>query len=114
VAGRKLWKAVLDSFELAEHEQTLLRQAVRVADLCEQLQEVVEAEGPMLDDDGRPRTHPAVIELRQQRIVLARLVVALRVPLGDQEQDGPAGAGEPARLQRRGPRGFYAIGGGEG
>jgi hypothetical protein len=109
-AGKKLWKAVLDSFELAEHEQTLLRQAVRVADLCEQLQAVVDAEGAMLTGhDNQPRTHPAVIELRQQRIVLARLVVALRVPLGDQETDGPTG--EPARLQRRGPRGVYAIGG---
>ena len=107
-AGKRLWKAVLSDFELAEHEMALLRQAVRVADLCDQLQAVVEAEGPMLRVDGTPRTHPAVVELRQQRIVLARLVVALRVPLGDQEQD--AGSGEPTRLQRRGTRGFYAVG----
>lgn len=108
-AGKRLWRAVLSEFELAEHEMALLRQAVRVADLCDQLQAVVEAEGPMLRVDGHPRTHPAVVELRQQRIVLARLVVALRVPLGDQEQDG-ASAGEPTRLQRRGTRGFYAVG----
>lgn len=105
-AGKRLWRAVLADFELAEHELVLLRQAVRVADLCDQLQAVVEAEGPVLRVDGQPRTHPAVVELRQQRIVLARLVVALRVPLGDQEQD----AGEATRLQRRGTRGFYAVG----
>lgn len=109
-AGKRLWRAVLADFELAGHEQVLLRQAVRVADLCDQLQAVVATEGPLLRVDGQPRTHPAVIELRQQRIVLARLVVALRVPLGDQEQDG-ASTGEPTRLQRRGPRGFYAVGG---
>jgi hypothetical protein len=108
-AGKRLWKAVLTDFELAEHEQVLLRQAVRVADLCDQLQAVVVAEGPLLSVDGHPRTHPAVVELRQQRIVLARLVVALRVPLGDQEQEGPAEG--PTRLQRRGTRGFYAISG---
>jgi hypothetical protein len=112
VAGKRLWRAVLGEFEFQEHEMTLLRQAVRVADLCDQLQAVVEAEGPMLRVDGTPRTHPAVVELRQQRIVLARLVVALRVPLGDQEQDGGS-AGEAMRLQRRGVRGFYSIAGGE-
>ena len=109
-AGKRLWKAVLSDFELAEHELALLRQAVRVADLCDQLQAVVEAEGPVLRVDGQPRTHPAVVELRQQRIVLARLVVALRVPLGDQEADG-ASTGEASRLQRRGVRGFYSIAG---
>jgi hypothetical protein len=109
-AGKRLWRAVLGDYELQEHELALLRQAVRVADLCDQLQSVIEAEGPLLRVDGQPRTHPAVVELRQQRIVLARLVVALRVPLGDQEQDG-ASAGEPTRLQRRGTRGFYAIAG---
>ena len=110
-AGKRLWRAVLSDFELAEHEMALLRQAVRVADLCDDLQRVMEVEGPMLRLDGQPpRTHPAVIELRQQRIVLARLVVALRVPLGDQEQDGVSSA-EPTRLQRRGTRGFYSIAG---
>jgi hypothetical protein len=112
-AGKRLWRAVLADFELAEHELTLLRQAVRVADLCDQLQAVIKAEGPLLRVEGTPRTHPAVIELRQQRIVLARLVVALGVPLGDQEQEGPPGP-DPARLQRRGTRGFYSIAGGEG
>jgi hypothetical protein len=111
-AGKRLWRAVLADFELAEHEQVLLRQAVRVADLCDELQAVVSAEGPLVRVDGATRTHPAVVELRQQRIVLARLIVALRVPLGDQEQDGPAGV-EAGRLQRRGTRGFYALAGGE-
>jgi hypothetical protein len=104
-AGARLWRAVLAEFELAEHELTLLRQAVRVADLCDQLQAVVETEGPMLELDGQRRTHPAVVELRQQRIVLARLIVALRVPLGDQERDG-----EAPRSQRRALRGVYALG----
>ena len=103
-AGARLWRAVLAEFELAEHELTLLRQAVRVADLCEQLQAIVEEDGPMLTVDGQPSTHPAVVELRQQRIMLARLIVALRVPLGDQEDE------QATRPQRRALRGVYAIG----
>jgi hypothetical protein len=101
-AGRRLWRAVLTEFELAEHEMSLLRQAVRVADACEELQKLIDDEGPMLrTQHGDVKPHPALVELRQQRIVLARLIVALRVPLGDQEEAAPA------RTQRRGLRGVY-------
>ncbi len=100
--GRRLWRAVVSDYELAEHEMSLLRQAVRVADACEALQQLVDAEGVM--PGGRP--HPALVELRQQRIVLARLVVALRVPMGDQD------AQDTARTQYRGARGVYGIRGG--
>jgi hypothetical protein len=99
-AGRRLWRSVLSEFDLAEHELALLRKAVHVADLCEQLQATVEREGVLLN--GRP--HRAMVELRAQRILLARLVVALRVPLGDQEDE----AG-PQRTQYRGVRGVYGI-----
>ncbi len=100
-AGRRLWRSVLEEFELAEHELALLRQAVRVADVCEQLQQRVDEDGPLLDG----KAHPALVELRQQRILLARLIVALRVPLGETEEE----AGVGARTQRRATRGVYAI-----
>jgi hypothetical protein len=95
-AGRALWRAVLTSYELEEHELALLRQVCRVADVCDDLQMLVDAEGPIVAG----RAHPALVELRQQRIVLARLIVAIRVPLGDEEQ---------GRTQYRGPRGVYGI-----
>jgi hypothetical protein len=98
-AGRRLWRSILAEFELAEHELALLRQAVHVADLCEALRATVEREG--LVRAGRP--HPAMVELRQQRILLARLVVALRVPLGEREEAGSQ------RTQYRGTRGVYGI-----
>src|SRR5829696_5531697 len=98
-AGKRLWRAVLDDFDLEEHELALLRQAVRVADLCEELQTQVDAEGLMLAG----RVHPGLVELRQQRILLARLVVALRVPMGEQESE------TPKRGQYRGTRGVYGI-----
>jgi hypothetical protein len=102
-AGRRLWRSITGEYELAEHELALLRQAVHVADVCAQLQAVVEAEGPLAANRlGERKAHPALVELRAQRLLLARLVVALRVPLGDEEQ-GP-------RLQRRGIRGVYAGG----
>ncbi len=95
-AGRHLWRAVLTDYELVEHEVTLLRQAVRTVDLCDDLQRVVDAEGVMATNRlGDAKTHPAISELRQQRLALARLVVALRVPLGDQEQTPTAAPRRP-------------------
>lgn len=103
-SGRALWRSVLDNFELEEHERSLLVQAVRVADACEDLQAVVDVEGSMVPGLGlTQRVHPALVELRQQRIVLARLIVALRVPLGDADGEGPA------RTQHRGVRGVHQL-----
>ena len=98
-AGRRLWRAVVTDYDLAQHELAILGEAARVADLCEELQAVVTAEGLLADG----KVHPAVVEARQQRILLARLIVALRVPMGDVEDD------EPGRLQYRGARGVYAL-----
>jgi hypothetical protein len=60
----------------------------------------------LLDEEGLVsggKTHPALAEIRQQRITLARMLVALRIPAGE-ESDRPAG-------QRRGIRGVYQLGG---
>ena len=65
------------------------------------LQAIVDAEGPIVDD----RAHPALVEVRQQRILLARLIVAIRVPMGEQDAQDAA----PSRTQYRGTRGVYGI-----
>ena len=53
------------------------------------------------------KVHPGLVEARQLRIALARLLGALRLPAGD-EDDQAAGR----RPQRRvGARGVYQIGG---
>lgn len=99
LAGRRLWRSVTDVFELEEHEMALLREACGCADACERLAGVVAAEGEMTTTRlGEPRAHPALVELRMQRLTLARLLVALRIPAGDED------AGRP---QRRGLRGVY-------
>ena len=97
-AGRRLWDSVLGRFELEEHELTLLRQAASTADLCDGLQAALDRDGPVLD--GRP--NPVAVELRQQRLVLAKLIAAMRVPEGD--------ADDVRRPQRRPLRGVYGVG----
>lgn len=96
-AGRRMWRSVLRDFELDEHELALLREAIAVVDVCERLTKLVADEGLMVEG----RTHPGLVELRQQRIVLARLVVALRV------EPGGTGDGKSTRPQYRGMRGVY-------
>lgn len=74
-AGRKLWDAATSSYDLEAHELLLLENAARTADLIAGLQARIEVDGPV---SAEGKTHSAVLEIRQQRITLARLLVALR------------------------------------
>ena len=99
-SGRALWIAVMTEYDLEEHEATILREACRTADSLDALQGLLDTEGHMGETAQGPRVHPALVELRQQRLAFARLMTALRIPQG--EQDG--------RGQTRGtPRGVYSI-----
>jgi hypothetical protein len=80
-----------------------LREIARTADLCERLAAVVAREEPSSTVAARH----AVVELRQQRITLARLIAALRLP-GGLEADADDAAMR-ARDQLRSLRGFYGM-----
>lgn len=102
-SGRALWRDVLGKYSLEEHELALLRESCRTVDQLDALAAAVAADGAMVSG----RVHPALVESRQLRIALARLVGALRLPAGD-EDDQVSGR----RPQRRvGVRGVYAMGG---
>lgn len=104
-SGRRLWRDVLGKYELEEHELALLREAVRTVDLLDDLAALVEAEGLMLDSSSGPRMHPALVEARQLRIALARILAALRLPAGEEGDQQ-----ESRRPQRRvGARGVYGV-----
>jgi len=83
-AGSALWHSIVDRFELDAHEMTLLVQAVRTADLCDLLEADVAAHGVTCESSQGVRTNPSLVELRQQRVTLARLLAALRLPTGDE------------------------------
>jgi hypothetical protein len=101
--GRKLWRAILRDFELGEHERLMLREACFTADTCEALLGVIAEQGPTVTNHlGGVSAHPALRELRQQRLCLARMIVCLRVPLGDEDSGD--------RTQYRGIRGVYTGG----
>ena len=96
---------MLGKYDLEEHEEALLREAVRTVDLLDDLAALVATEGLMIDSSSGPRMHPALVEARQLKIALARLLAALRLPAGE-EDDQQAGR----RPQRRvGARGVYGV-----
>ena len=99
-AGRILWREITGSFELDSHEAILLREACRLTDRLDELDEIAGTEGRVLHNGDKPVVHPAVIEARMTTIALTRVLASLRLPSG--EEDG--------RPQRRGAaRGAYGI-----
>jgi len=103
-SGRRLWASIVAVYELEEHELALLREAVRTVDTLDRLDAVVRADGGMIDTPSGVKVHPGLVEARQLRIALARLLAALRLP------DGEVGAESQGRRQRRaGARGVYGI-----
>ena len=103
--GALLWRAVLTDYDLDEHELALLREAVRTVDVCDELDARVKVDGAVISSPQGLKAHPAAVEARQQRITLARLLAALRVPLGDENDH----AGNARPQKRAGVRGVYGI-----
>lgn len=106
VTGSQLWKSVTDVLVLDAHEQLLLTELCRTADQLDQLQAVVDRDGVLADSSQGVRAHPALQELRQQRIAFARLVTALGLPSGLQDAKN-----QTKRVKPRQVRGVYKIAG---
>lgn len=98
--GKSLWAAVTTEFELAEHEAAQLEEACRVRDTIALLQGLVAEDGAMIESSQGMRLHPAIAEVRQQQLALARLLATLNVP-------APV---EDSLPSSRGVRGVYALG----
>ncbi len=75
-------------------------------DLLEHLDAEVRRDGAMVDSAQGRRAHPALVEARQQRIALARLLAALRLPAGEESEVG----GDRRPQRRMGVRGVYGVG----
>jgi len=102
-AGRLLWSSVLDGWEIDPWERTLLLQACRCVDRLDDLAEAAAASTAVTTNaKGDQAPHPAIVEARQQSIVLTRLLASMRLPVGDED--------DLTRPQRRGgARGAYVA-----
>src|SRR4051812_400409 len=106
-AGRRLWDSVVGSYDLDEHETALLIETCRTIDLCDELERELRRSGAIVDSPQGRKANPAAVELRQQRIGLARLLAALRLPAGSEDDNDQV---QGRRAQRRvSVRGTYGI-----
>lgn len=103
-SGRGLWASIVEEYELDVHERLLLLQACRCADRLDELaDEALASPATVLNTKGDRVSHPAIVESRQQSLVLSRLIASLRLPSGDVEE-------ALRRPQRRGAsRGTYGV-----
>ena len=92
-AGKALWKAITTKWDLDSRELAILAHAARTADLIDQLEVLLAAEGlTVIGSSGQPRLSPVPTELRQQRATLEKLLNALSLPVAE---------GEAPRVSRR-------------
>lgn len=101
--GRKLWRSITADYELGEHELSILLEASRTVDALEALEKIVREDGVTNVSPQGVRAHPALVEARQQRVTLAKLVASLRIPMDEEH-----GAGRLPQ-QRSGVRAVSSI-----
>src|SRR4051794_1234770 len=98
--GSALWAATVAGCDLEPHELALLTEACRTIDLLDQLEAAIAAaDGLTMPWGEGVRLHPAVPEVRAQRVALARLVAALGIPAEEHVPISPEWA-ERQRLRR--------------
>jgi hypothetical protein len=80
--GLALWRAVTGAYELAPHEEELLRQACRVTDLIAAMDAVVAVEGLMSEGSmGQSVRHPLLQAAADQRRLLDGLFRSMALPM---------------------------------
>jgi hypothetical protein len=111
-AGRTLWRAVVGQFVLEDFELTQLHQAARLADLCDALQGELDITGAVIESPQGWPCAPAAIELRQAAQALSRILAALKIPAG--LEDDQAGRKPGGQSGFRGPQALRLAKGGRG
>jgi len=79
--GRRIWVALVEVVDLEEWEKTTLLEACRTADRLDALNKAMKGKPlTVRNSKGDETAHPLLVESRQQSIVYARLIAALRIP----------------------------------
>ncbi len=100
--GRRLFRAVVDEFDLRADELLLLVEAARTADDCARLDAAV-ASGPLLvtGSTGQDVANPLLRESRQSRALLGSLLRQLGLPDTAEDADRDHAAGRPSSASDR-------------
>ncbi|SIA00103.1 Uncharacterised protein [Mycobacteroides abscessus subsp. abscessus] len=89
--GRRLWAAVTAEFGPDDVSAEQLAQACYTVDLLADLRAEIAQSGLKVDSPQGVRVSPFVVEIRQQRLLLAKLIAGLGLPKGVIDDDEAAG-----------------------
>lgn len=96
--GEAFLACLTDDYELTAVERELALEAARTLDLVDALQQQVDSDGLVTAGSmGQQRANPLLGELRQARLVLARLLSGLALP----EEERPAAVSDAAAAAAR-------------
>jgi hypothetical protein len=71
--SRRIWKAVNTDWDLLEHEQATLEEALRALDRSAEARKAVDRDGPLIRDRyAQPRAHPGLVIERDHRNLYLR------------------------------------------
>jgi P27 family predicted phage terminase small subunit len=89
--GRKLWRGVLQDYEIEEtHDLKLLAEACGCIDRIDEARREIEKKGSYFEDRfGQPKEHPAHKTERDNKILLARLLRELNLDIAPPESRPP-------------------------
>jgi len=97
-AGRRLWRRVVDEFELNPVELELLAQACPLVDQLARLNALIEADELVVEGSmGQPRANPLLDDVRKHVDVLNRVMMGMRIPTADEFE----GRAAPSVLAQR-------------
>lgn len=96
-AGRELYSAAVEGFDLTIPETSALLQAAETLDTLRELEDALREHG-RITPTGRPS--PLLVELRQQRAILVRLLGLLDLR-EDEEEDRQTATSRAARAAAR-------------
>jgi hypothetical protein len=86
--GAAFWRSVAADFDLTDSDLELLAEAVWFMSEIDALREALAHDGVTVTGSrGQRRVHPAVGEVRQHRLALARILKQLDLPAEDEESD---------------------------
>ena len=78
--GAKLWAAVTSEYELAADDLAVLEEACRTRSLLADLRARAAEDGLITPSSQGDRVNPAIVEARQQSLLLSKLLAALKLP----------------------------------
>ena len=85
-AGLALWRRLADELEFDAHDEQIAIELCRTVSLCEALHRRLLDEGLVVEGQRGAKLNPLAAELRQQRLVAARLTASLAIPAAEDDE----------------------------